>query len=167
MQPIVISEVTVTFEEFAHIHRQLSGRRRLLILLMAPLVFGYFFWADSGTERGGSLNPTSIGFYALITVAFTVMQLFIFKRAVRRVYANGKSFLAPTTYILSDEGVSMFSSEVQAELQWSAIQRATELPGWWYLQASGAGFLLDAARIQPPATAAEVTQLLRGRNLLK
>jgi hypothetical protein len=166
MQPIVISDVTVSLAEFERLNKQLTGRRRLWVLILLPLTFSYFFWSSVTADGSTALTPSTLLLFAMMLIILVGMVLQGIRRAVRRSYEAGRAYLAPTTYILSEEGLSVFSAAVNSQVQWGAFRRATALDGWWHLQTTAGGYFVDARQVQPPATAADVTDLLRRRGLL-
>ncbi|MCC3158351.1 hypothetical protein LJ737_13970 [Hymenobacter sp. 15J16-1T3B] len=165
MQPIVIADVTVSFEEFERLNKQLTSRR-LLRLWALPVLSGFVSW--STLTRGGTepLTAANAVIIALLLGFVVVMLQVLSRRAVRTAYTANRALSTPTTYILSEEGVSIFSTSVSSNVQWSAFHRAAVADGWWHLQTTTGSYLLPADRVQPPASSADVTALLRQRGLL-
>jgi hypothetical protein len=162
MQPIVFSDVRISYAEFQKINQQFFLRNRWYVFLIAPIVIAFLSWNNFSQPQSAVSAPFKI----LIRVAMLVFMwgatIFNFRRTVRRQYEASKLLQTTATYTLTQEGIMVESPIWRATTKWPALQGYRKINGWYYLVASSAsGFLLDPRCLQAPATEADVDYLLQ------
>ena len=160
MQPIIIADVQLTRADYLAINWPILMRRRgwLNLLLMGGAV-GYMLWSSGLYESGSLLRQVGVTLAAL--AAMGLLMVFSYRRAIWKQYDGTPLMHQPATYRLSATGIEKTSSLQRLELPWASCQGVRRL-GRWYFLVTGPqrGEFLDPARLEAPATEADLRALL-------
>ncbi|MFD2786017.1 hypothetical protein [Hymenobacter rubripertinctus] len=160
---IVIPQVRVDFRRYLALSLRYSFRRKpLMAVLLVPWLT--FMWSAGALLTG----PTSVIDVLKQNPLGMLFMLFFLLLPVLLVWGTWQQYQAsslllnPADYVLNATGVSVRGPAMNTDLMWPAFTRADQFGSWLLLQASEqSAFFLDLQRIAPPATPADVLELVK------
>ncbi|MFD2786016.1 hypothetical protein [Hymenobacter rubripertinctus] len=165
MEPIILADVRMSRADFVAINWPIIVRKRgwINMLLMSGVVV-YLFWSDGFYESGYWLYQAGITLAVLAAMA--ILLGYLYRRAINKQYDSTPLMQQPATYRLSVAGIEKTSSLQRLELPWASCQGVRRL-GRWYFLVTGPqrGEFLDPARLEAPATEADLRALLTQQGL--
>ncbi|UYZ65058.1 hypothetical protein [Hymenobacter weizhouensis] len=161
MQPIILSDVHLSLQEFQQLNQQAILRRRWWVFLLPVVYPVYNFWAEIDFSDLSSIIPLVI-----LILIYAVIVVIVLRRQSKRQYTATPLFQQSTTYTLADAGVTVINSLQHSTLAWSVFKGVRRMGRWYILVSENQqGLLLDSARIQLPATEADLLNAFQQRGL--
>ena len=162
--PIIIPDVQITFPEFRRIQQHLLLRQRwwLYTLVLGYLLYTTWF-ADTAADSVLFKLGLTVFFIVLLVGALTFANRVLLKRSFNKIPLHQH----PTTFILSDEGISLQNLLVQSNSAWHTVHSARQIGKWYFLtNKNQQGYLLDSSRIQLPATEQDLRALFQQHRIV-
>jgi hypothetical protein len=166
MQPIVFSDVRISYSDFLAYNQQRILRKQWLRVILLPALLWVVLWS------GVTVNKQSISVSTKIllgTTSFLLLMLITFIRfraKAKREYESNKVLQTAATYTLTQDTITVQSPLWQSTTSWETLLGYQKKGDWYYLIAKSAGgLMLDLRCLVPPASAADVDHLLQERGL--
>jgi len=168
--PLTLTGVQLTADEFVAVNFRLwraRPRTRLnhWILGAAVVLLGVSVGLD--VYSNSQLTQPSTLVFLAVAVAYALLRFGLVRYQLRRGYAKNPTLQQPVEFTLTDTEIIGRSALGQFSGKWSLIRRAVWVQPHWLLlyPTEAACYYLDLRRLQAPATAAEVAELLTRHNI--
>ncbi|TGE29640.1 hypothetical protein [Hymenobacter metallicola] len=169
--PIRVAPTTVSFAEFQAIHQEQQRRRypddkrEPRPATSDPWKVKVQRWAAivaTGAALGFWFRPRAwVGWVVLVTVS-SVLGLAYQWWEYRQAYRQRQAKQLPTSFVVEAAGVQVTTQgEGSRFFRWVDFYSIQQVPGWVLLYTSVEHcYYLNLERVQPPATAAQVLEVL-------
>jgi cytoskeletal protein RodZ len=160
MQTILISDVQVSLPEFRKLNQEILVKKRWWIFLLPVVYTLYNIWKQEMVRPSPIVARLGLTLFALVVIA---AAFWLAIRVVMQLnYKRAPTLQQPTTYTLSASGIKAVSTAQRRSLAWSSVKSVTQYGRWYQIHtADSQELLLDADRIQAPATEADLRKLLQ------